>query len=227
LRVSHNRATSSTSLANIDNDFVRLEHVSQKRARSTNEFSADAVSEPEPAGDAPPADDASVLQANAAKRRRMHLATLARSAGVAARARSQNSVFARPDPDSKKQTRRRDAETATLLADDLPGIEYADIAFPTREGVCLQRVYLMDNSRTRFLVVAASEAFKNPNFRAAMDKEIAAFKDNYCIEEIRLADLDDSCNAVSTRGGVTIKKGMSETRFKARLEARGYEDAEK
>jgi hypothetical protein len=50
-----------------------------------------------------------------------------------------------------------------------------------------------------------------------MNKEIAAFKDNYCIEEIRLADLVDRCNAVSTRWVFTIKKGMSETRFKARL----------
>jgi hypothetical protein len=157
------------------------------------------LSEPEPAGDAPPADDASVLQANAAKRRRILLEMLARSAGVAARAHSQNSVFARPDPDSKKQKRRRDAETATLIADDLQGIEYADIVYPTREGVCVQRVYLMDDSRKTFLVVAASEALKNPNFRAAMDKEIGVFKDNDCIEEIRLADLDDSCNAVSTR----------------------------
>jgi Reverse transcriptase (RNA-dependent DNA polymerase) len=61
---------------------------------------------------------------------------------------------------------------------------------------------------------------------AAMDKEIAAFEDNDCIEKIRLADLEDSCNAVSTRWVFTIKKGMSETRFKARLVARGYEDAE-
>jgi hypothetical protein len=119
----------------------------RKSERSTNEFSADALSEPEPAGDAPPADDASVLEANAAKPRRIHLAMLTRSAWVAARARSQNSVFARPDPDSKKQKRRGDAETATLLADDLQGIEYADTFYPTREGVCVQRVYLMNDSK--------------------------------------------------------------------------------
>jgi hypothetical protein len=60
-----------------------------------------------------------------------------------------------------------------------------------------------------------------------MDKEIAAFKDNDCIEEIRLTDLEYSCNAVSTRWVSTIKKGMSGTRFKARLVTRGFEDAEK
>jgi hypothetical protein len=81
--------------------------------------------------------------------------------------------------------------------------------------------------KNEFLVVAASEALKNPNFRAAMDKEIAAFKDNDCIEEIRLTDLEYSCNAVNTRWVSTIKKGMSETRFKARLVTRGFEDAEK
>jgi Reverse transcriptase (RNA-dependent DNA polymerase) len=77
------------------------------------------------------------------------------------------------------------------------------------------------------LVVAASEALKNPNFKSAMDKESAALKDNNCIEEICLADLEDSCNDFSTRWDFTIKKGMSETRFKARLVARGYDDAEK
>jgi hypothetical protein len=63
----------------------------------------------------------------------------------------------------------------------------------------VQRVYLMDNSKKRVLVVAASEALKDPNFKAAMDKEIAAFRENDCIEEIRLADLEDNVNAVSTR----------------------------
>jgi Reverse transcriptase (RNA-dependent DNA polymerase) len=79
----------------------------------------------------------------------------------------------------------------------------------------------------RVLVVAASEALKYLNFKAAMDKEIAAFRENDCIKEIRLADLEDSVSAVSTRWVFTIKKGMTETRFKARLVARGYEDAEK
>jgi hypothetical protein len=32
-----------------------------------------------------------------------------------------------------------------------------------------------------------------------MDKEIATFRENDCIEEIRLADLEDNVNAVSTR----------------------------
>jgi hypothetical protein len=40
------------------------------------------------------------------------------------------------------------AETATLLADDIQGIEYADTVYPTREGICVQRVYLMDNSKS-------------------------------------------------------------------------------
>jgi hypothetical protein len=60
--------------------------------------------------------------------------------------------------------------------------------------------------KNEVLVVAASEALKNPNFRAAMDKEIAAFKDSDCIEEIRLTDLEYSCNAVSTRWVSTIKR---------------------
>jgi transcription elongation GreA/GreB family factor len=91
----------------------------------------------------------------------------------------------------------------------------------------VQRVYLLDNSKKRVHVVAASEALKYPNFKAAMDKKIAAFRENDCIEEIRLADMEDSVNAVSTRWVFTIKKGMTETRFKARLVARRYEDAEK
>jgi Reverse transcriptase (RNA-dependent DNA polymerase) len=90
----------------------------------------------------------------------------------------------------------------------------------------VQRVYLMDNSKKRVLVFAA-EALKDPNFKAAMDKEIAAFRENDCTEEIRLADLEDNVNAVSTRWVFTIKKGMTETRFKARFVARGYDDAEK
>jgi hypothetical protein len=49
------------------------------------------------------------------------------------------------------------------------------------------------------LVVAASEALKYLNFKAAMDKEIAAFRENDCIKEIRLADLENSVSAVSTR----------------------------
>jgi Reverse transcriptase (RNA-dependent DNA polymerase) len=84
----------------------------------------------------------------------------------------------------------------------------------------------MDNSKKRVLVFAASEALKGPNFKAAMDKEIAAFRKNDCIEELRLADLEDNVNAVSTRWVFPIKKGMTETRFNARLVARGYEDAE-
>jgi Reverse transcriptase (RNA-dependent DNA polymerase) len=96
----------------------------------------------------------------------------------------------------------------------------------TREGVRVQRVYLTDDSKKR-VVVATSERLKNPNFKASIDKEIAAFKDVDCIEEIRLADLEVSCNAVSTRWDFTIRKRMSETRFKARLVAGGYEDAEK
>jgi Reverse transcriptase (RNA-dependent DNA polymerase) len=96
-----------------------------------------------------------------------------------------------------------------------------------REGICVQRVHLVDNSKKRVLVVAASEALNDPNFKAAMDKEIAAFRENDCIEEIRLADLEDNVHAISTRWVFTIKKGMTETRYKARLAARGYEDAEK
>jgi hypothetical protein len=84
------------------------------------------LSEPEPAGDSPPADESGVLQADAANRRRMHLALLARSAGFSARAGSQNTSFARPNSDSKNQKRRSKAETATFLADDIQGIEYAD-----------------------------------------------------------------------------------------------------
>jgi hypothetical protein len=110
----------------------------------TNEFPVDALPGPEPAGDAPLADDVSVLQEDAAKRRRMHLAFLARWAGFSARAGSQNTGFARPDPDSKNKKRRSNAKTATLLADYIQGIEYADTFFPTRDGVCAQRVHLMD-----------------------------------------------------------------------------------
>jgi hypothetical protein len=73
--------TPSIFPANINNNFARPELVSQKRSRSTKEIWADALSEPEPAGDSPPADDAGVLQADAVKRQRMHLAILARSAG--------------------------------------------------------------------------------------------------------------------------------------------------
>jgi uncharacterized protein YlaI len=96
-----------------------------------------------------------------------------------------------------------------------------------REGMRVQRVYLTDDSKKRVDVVATSERLKNPNFKASIDKEIAAFKDVDCIEEIRLADLEVSCNAVNTRWDFTIRKRMSETRFKARPVARGYEDAEK
>jgi hypothetical protein len=219
--------TPSVLPANINYDFARPEHVSQKRSRSTDEIWADALSEPEPAGDSPPADDAGMLQADAAKRRRMHLALLARSAGFAARAGSQKTSSARPNSDSKKQKRRSNAETATLLADDIQGIEYADTVYPTREGICVQRVYLMDNSKKRVFVVAASEALKDPYFKAAMDKEIAAFRENDCIEKLRLADLEDNVNAGSTRWVFTVKKGMTETRFKARLVARGHDDSEK
>jgi hypothetical protein len=84
--------TPSILPANINNDFARPEHVAQKRSRSTDEIWADALSEPEPAGDSPPTDDAGGLQADAAKRRRMHLALLARSAGFAARVGSQNTL---------------------------------------------------------------------------------------------------------------------------------------
>jgi Reverse transcriptase (RNA-dependent DNA polymerase) len=88
----------------------------------------------------------------------------------------------------------------------------------------VQHVYLMDYSKKRVLVVAASEALKYPDFKAAMDKEIAALRENDCIEEIHLAD---NVNAVSTRWVFTIKKGMTETLFQVRLVARRYEDAEK
>jgi hypothetical protein len=107
-------ATSSTSLANTGNDVIRPEHMSQKRASSTNEFSANGLSEPEPAADAPPADDASVLHADATKRRRMHLVILAHSAGCASRAGSQNTAFSGPDH-SKNQKGLSDAETAHYL----------------------------------------------------------------------------------------------------------------
>jgi hypothetical protein len=123
--------------------------------------------------------------------------------------------------------KRSDAEISTLLADGIQGIECAEGVYPIREGLRVQRVYLMDDSKWRALVAAASEALKNPNFRAAMGKETAAFKDSDYIEETRVAHLEDSCNAVSTRWGFTIKKGMSGTRFKDRLIARAYEDAEK
>jgi hypothetical protein len=150
----------------------------------------------------------------------MHLATLARSAGFAARAGSQNILFARPNPDLKNQKRRSDAELPHYLL-RTPKV-YMLSQFITQEGICLQRVYLMENSEKRVLVVAASEALKDSNFRAAMDNEISAFRENDSIEEICLADLDDSVNAVkfSTRWVFTIKKGMTETRFKARLVAR-------
>jgi hypothetical protein len=66
-----------------------------------------------------------------------------------------------------------------------------------------------------------------------MDKGTAALKDNDCIEEFHIADLEESCNAISTRWvcsqhtvGFYDQKGMRETRFHARPEARGYEDAE-
>jgi hypothetical protein len=146
--------------ANINNDFARPEQVSQKRSRSTEEIWADALSQPEPAGDSHPADDAGVLQADTVKRRRMHLAILARSDGFAARAGSQNTSFARPNSDSKNQKWRSNAETAILLADDIQGVEYADTVYPTQEGICVQRIYLMDNSKKRVLVVATSEALK-------------------------------------------------------------------
>jgi hypothetical protein len=64
----------------------------------------------------------------------------------------------------------------------------------------------MDNSKKRVLVVASSEALNDLNFKAAMDKEIAAFRENDCIEEIRLADLEYNVNAVSTRWFFTIKR---------------------
>jgi hypothetical protein len=40
---------------------------------------------------------------------------------------------------------------ATLLADDMQGIEYAGTDYPTREGVRVQRVYLMDDSKRGLL----------------------------------------------------------------------------
>jgi hypothetical protein len=91
----------------------------------------------------------------------MHLALLAHSAGFAARAGSQNTSFARQNSDSKNQKRCRKAETATLLAGDIQVIEYADTVYATREGICVQRVYLMDNSKKRVLVVAAYQALKD------------------------------------------------------------------
>jgi hypothetical protein len=131
---------------------------------------ANALSEPEPAGDSPPADDAGVLQADAAKRQRMHLTLLARLAGFAARTGSPNTSFARPNFDPKNEKTRNNAETATILADDIQGIEYADKVYPTREGICVQRVYLMDNSKKRVLVIAASAALKDPFFKAGTRK---------------------------------------------------------
>jgi hypothetical protein len=141
----------------------------KKRSRSNDEIWADALSEPEPGEDSPPADDAGLLQADAGKRRIMYLALLARSPGFSARAGSQNTSFARPNSDSKNQKMPSIAETATLLADDIQGIEYADTVYPTREAICAQRVYLKDNSKKRVLVVAASEALNDPNSKAAMD----------------------------------------------------------
>jgi hypothetical protein len=64
----------------------------------------------------------------------------------------------------------------------------------------------MDDSKWRALVAAASEALKSPNFRAAIGKDTAAFKDSDYIEETRLAHLEDSCNAVSTRWDLLSKR---------------------
>lgn len=99
----------------------------------------------------------------------------------------------------------------------------------TSRGIGLERIYAIDKSRKRTVVLEYQEAVKMPEFRKAMNLEIETFKRFDALEEVKLTELSKKdSNLVTTRWVLTLKTKEDGTKkAKARLVARGFEDLEK
>lgn len=99
----------------------------------------------------------------------------------------------------------------------------------TSRGIGLERIYAIDKSRKRTVVLEYQEAIKMPEFKKAMNLEIETFKKFDALEEVKLTDLSaKDSNLVTTRWVLTLKTKEDGTKkAKARLVARGFEDLEK
>jgi Reverse transcriptase (RNA-dependent DNA polymerase) len=87
---------------------------------------------------------------------------------------------------------------------------------------------LANSARKRTVVVNYKDGANIPDFKAAMDAEIASFRTYKCIEDVAGGALPKGANLVSTRWVLTIKSKEGGTRtHKARLVARGFEDKER
>jgi Reverse transcriptase (RNA-dependent DNA polymerase) len=87
---------------------------------------------------------------------------------------------------------------------------------------------LANSARKRTVVVDYKDGAEFPDFKAAMDLEIASFRTHKCIEDVQRGALPKGANLISTRWVLTIKTKEGGTRrHKARLVARGFEDKER
>jgi Reverse transcriptase (RNA-dependent DNA polymerase) len=99
---------------------------------------------------------------------------------------------------------------------------------PSPTGTKIVPIMLVNSARKRTTVVDAKEGAMLPEFNAAMDEEITAFRTMKCIENVLVRDLANTANIVTTRWVPTIKtKEDGSRRYKARLIARGFEDDER
>lgn len=117
-------------------------------------------------------------------------------------------TLAQPMHDSANQRAKRQLSEFVLDEDARIGMPYADVCIPTTDGLYLRRAYVMHESRKRVAIVSAEDTLENPEFKIAMDKEIASFRAHDCIEEVKLTDLEEAANLVSTRWGFTIKSNL-------------------
>lgn len=106
--------------------------------------------------------------------------------------------------------------------------EPIDVFVPNKYGIYVSRTYLVDQKRKRVLLVDYEEARKSKEFQDAMREEYQSFFDKDCVEPMHHSELQKGSNLLSSKWVLTIKTKTDGTkRYKARLVARGFEDAMK
>lgn len=95
-------------------------------------------------------------------------------------------------------------------------------------GFALVRIYLVDRSRKRTMVLDYDDAIQIPETKTSMDLELATYKQFDVYEEVSLTSLHPIESCICTKWVLSIKTSEDDSkRHKARLVGRSFEDAEK
>jgi Reverse transcriptase (RNA-dependent DNA polymerase) len=98
----------------------------------------------------------------------------------------------------------------------------------TPAGVKCVPGFLVNSARQRTVVMDVKDSALLPEFKTAMNAEIASFRHMKCIDTVKMSEMPEHSNLISTRWVLSVKtREDGSKRYKARLVARGFEDDER